>query len=299
MLKIASYYKVKSDWVGCGCSDYWSDLIGQQLPAMLGDVKCFPRPYAVDSHHTKDYEISDEDFDINYLQLFDLPNRRPTGFVYSIISDVIGLEYEFILWLDRVRPDVIFTVQDYRDILIDLCKSFNCRCIYSPWCVGDYPAEYNPNRDIKALMTGAIGMCYPRRTDIHKCLSQWKLPDMIIKGMPDRNNPPMTLEQYRERLNRSRYYISGGVWDFEIPPKYYEVAAFGACLISHDMPMMEQSGFIDGYTYRKIEKVEDIPAILESDDWINMGQNARQMVLNNHLVSNRAQAVLEAYYFNG
>ena len=59
--------------------------------------------------------------------------------------------------------------------------------------------------------------------------------------------------------------------------------------------MMKEAGFVDGETYIKINSVDDIPAVLESDAWETVGQAGRAMVQQYHSIEARAREIANAY----
>jgi len=311
-MKIVSYYKQlppekqKLGGIGQGGGLYWQNVVGRKLQIALAEAAAethsyilptlVPRPHGKDSYDCRDYDVIDGDFDIAYCQLFDVPKKRPATWIYSIISDYLNLQVPLEDWLARTKPNVLFSFQYYRQDLIDQCRNHGCRCVFMPWFNETNYTQIH-EKTITAMSSGCLlALTYPNRVAIYTYLEMLGRPDIILSG--DRrglNEYRLSNEEYQLSLAQTKYYISGGILDFMAPPKYFEVCNYGACLVSHDMPMMEQSGFIDGKTYIKINKVEDILDILDTDKWRDIGIAGQQMVQKRHTIKKRAEQILWTY----
>lgn len=299
-MKVVSYYKYLTDIAnvgrtGAGGGNYWQDVIGILLQKMLGDAILVGRPHGRDSRDIATYPVLDDSCDIAYCQVFDIPWPRPSAsFVYSIISDYIRLEPELEDWLQRASPDVLFSTQYYKQDLIDLCNKYGCKCIFLPWFNVE-KKSYIADKSITAMSTGAVGGNYPLRTNICRYLRSLNRSDILVKTTNTQLKYALSNEEYERSLSHTKYYISGGIYDFQIPPKYFEVCNYGACLVSFDMPMMRKCGFVDGETYIKLNKLEDIEEIIASDRWKEIAPAGQKMVQERHMIEMRVKQILEVY----
>jgi len=173
-MRIASYYKScppDQSQIGCslyglGARKYWETAIGEALPQAMGQAFLSPRPWNWNLSFDKvvTYPVLEGQYDINYCEVFDTPERRPEGFVYGLVDDVLGREEQFEFWLEQVKPDMLFPTHDPRPEVGELCRKHGCQCEFLPWFIGG-PMPYHADKTITAMSTGAMGYpCYPTRT---------------------------------------------------------------------------------------------------------------------------------------
>lgn len=270
---------------------FWTDGIGLALPSLLGDSVTFVK---LRNNHEV-YRIKSTDFDIAYCHPYAIPNKRPARFVYTFLSDFRGHERELEKWIDTVRPNLLACLQDMPLELVEYCKSKGCTARLLPWFV--IKTETYNAKDLIGMCTGCIASSiYPKRAEIYAYLAERRRSDVILSGSEKFGKYPLSNAEYRLLLRRARYYLSGGIYDLFIPPKYYEAANVGACIVSFPMPMMDLIGYVNGQTYISISSVRDIDAVLESDQYLQIGQNAQQMIRERHTVWRRAQQILEVFH---
>lgn len=295
-MRVASYYKFPPDdhshGKGMGNGWYWSKVIGEQLPSLLGDLTRIVRKPGRDSRDPFLYTVLDEDFDITYCQPFDIPRQRPRGFVYGFISDYLGLEPHLENWLDKVRPNVLFSLQHYRQDIIDRCSKYDCECILLPWFITE-AAEYVAEKTLTAYISGTQGTVYSVRTLFARFLENMNQDDIVTRMTDHQGFYEQTAQEDQVNISRSKYVFSGGVLDFQIPPKYYDICNHGGCLVSPELPMMENCGFVDGQTYIKVQELADIRPILKTDRYREIGLAGQKMVQAYHTIDVRAKQILE------
>jgi len=321
-MRLVSCYKVlaandqTNGGVGQGGGNYWTDAYGialqQQIAKELGaEIVLSPRPHGANSFDGGDYDPPEGTADIAYVQLFECPKRRPADFVWTAISDYIGVYRQpFEVFLEKVKPNLVLSLQYPLDPperiatvpqlgvlpnLVVQCAAHNCRVVYLPWFNVKNITEYNPNKTIAGMCTGKMSGTYPFRDAVWKYLRKMNRPDIVLSGNPTGSTFTLSDEEYRHALARTRYYFSGGIYDLQIPPKFYEVCNHGACLVSHHMPLMVASGFIPGETYVEIESVNQIPMVLESDAWKTIAPAAQKMVHEKHSLEQRARDIVDVY----
>jgi hypothetical protein len=311
-MKMISYYKsLTSDnqiagGLGQGGGGYWQEDVGVRLQQAIAeylsaDLTLSSRPHGRDSYDRRDYDTVDGDFDMAYCQLFEVPKRRAANWTYSIVSDYLHMEDCLEDFLNRAQPNVIISFQyplappAGKSNLVAQCEAHNCKVVFLPWFNAEEISGWNPDKDVVAMCTGKIGGTYPMRDKIYHFLEGLKRSDVILSGNPHGSTFRLDDEAYRQALSRCRYYVTGGIYDLQIPPKYYEVCNYGACLVSPALPMMEEAGFIDGETYIKIDSVDEIPAILESDRWQSIGYAGQEMVRERHSLLARAFDIGDLY----
>jgi len=300
--------------IGQGGGLYWQEAVGRMLQqeiAKIMDVpleEC-PRAHGKDSYDRTDFFCPTGPFEIVYLQLFECPVQRPDGWIYTLISDYIGLEELLEEFLDRVRPNVVISLQYPLDPppqittvphisvpnLMQQCAKYDVPVVYLPWFNAIDVGVYRPDKNVQAMCTGKMSGTYPFRDAAYKYLENWNRPGIILSGNPTGSTFRLSDEEYHEALARCKYYISGGIYDLQIPPKYYEVCNYGACLVSPEMPMMEASGFVDGETYIKVESVDDLPRLIGSDRWKEVAPKGQEMVRKRHSLHARAQDIVNLY----
>lgn len=267
---------------------FWDEGIGRALPRLLGDSVDYVE---LRSDHGK-YRVKSTDYDIAYCQLFAIPDRRPAKFVYATIGDYRGHEKELAKWIADVRPNLLACLQDMPAELVEYCKSKGCVARLLPWFV--LSDEAYIAKDLTGMCSGCIfPATYPRRAEIYAYLAERRRDDVVLSGSEQFGKYRLSNEEYERLLRRTKYYLSGGIYDLLVPPKYYEAANVGACLVCFPMPMMEQVGFVDGQTYISISSVRDIDAVLGSDRYLQIGKNAQQMIRERHTAWRRAQQILE------
>lgn len=312
MLKMISYFKQLQEdnqiagGLGQGGGGYWQEQVGvrlqEEIAKSLGaDLKLSGRPHGFDSFDRRDYDVVPGHFDIAYCQLFEVPRARPAEWIYSIISDYISMEVVLEDFLTRTKPNVIISFQypleppEGRPDLVKQCANHNCEVVFLPWFNSENARPWNPDKDVTAMCTGKIGGTYPMRDKIYKYLGGLDRKDVILSGNPHGSTFRLGGDEYRIALSRCRYYITGGIYDIQIPPKYYEVCNYGATLVSPELPMMEEAGFVDGVTYLKLSKVEDIPGILASQEYHGIGILGQRMVQAQHSIEQRAKDIADLY----
>lgn len=298
-MKVISYYKTdKPDNMSMGGFGYWEQVVAKELMALVGDVILVSRIGPSNSHDVREYDVIDGHFDIAYCELFDIPKKRPADFVFSIISDYIRMESELENWLDKTRPNVLFTCQYFRTDLANLCDKYNCECYIFPWFVNSRP-EYINKKVLAGFMTGVIGVCYPQRTIISRHLESLGRDDTIVSMSSNHRDYPFDVATYRHHLSTTRFSFSGGIYDFQVPPKYYEICNHGAVLVSCPMTVMEILGFVDGETYVALNRLEDLADLLNSTDsdgkYETIALAGQRMVRKRHTIENRADTIVDLY----
>ena len=307
-MNVASFYKSLNPdqqtmgGVGQGGGSYWEQSVGMDLQleiaAQLGATfHGFPRAHGKDSYDRVDFAPPEVDFDIAYIQLFEVPTKRPAKFVYSILSDYLHMEACLDDFLERARPDVIVSLQYGRDDLAERCAKYGCKVVQLPWFNADTALiEPNTVRDVGGLCTGTIGGTYPRRDAIHNYLQSLNRGDVVLSGSKiGCHGFSLDHDAYYDHLRRAQYYFSGGIFDFQIPPKYFEVVNYGACLVTHDLPLLADAGFVHDETCIIIETLDEIPMILDSDRWERIGEAGKAMVDQRHSLAQRATDIIEVY----
>lgn len=302
--------------VGQGGGNYWSDTFGielqKRIAAELGAALILqPRLHGQYSYSGGDYDPPEGTADIAYLQPFECPKRRPADFVWTAVSDYIGMDKYLERFLEIAQPNLILSLQYPLDPprfqlnlpqlgrlpnLVEQCAAHGCRVVYLPWMNACNVAEYNPNKTLAGMCTGKMSGTYPFRDAAWKFLQKLGRPDVVLSGNPTGSTFSLSDEDYRKALANTRYYFSGGIYDLQIAPKFYEVANYGACLVSPPMPMMEASGFIPHETYLPIQSVEEIPAILANDVWWReIAPKGQAMVHERHSIEQRARDIANVY----
>lgn len=312
MLQIATFYKKLTEdnqiagGIGQGGGGYWQNDVGVRLQIYLaealgGKLTMRSRPHGIDSFDRKDYEVEGGPFDIAYCQLFEVPTSRPAQWIYSIISDYISMEGVLEDFLSRAQPNLLISFQypleppKGKQDLVKQCSRYGCRVMFMPWFNADSKTNAFKDRDVVAMCTGKMGGTYPFRDRVYHYLKNLDRKDIVLSGNPNGSIFPLDDAGYQDALNRCRYYITGGIYDIQIPPKYYEICNYGATLVSPELPMMKEAGFIDGETYIKIDKVEDIDDVIKSDAWKTIGPAGCDMVQQCHSIRSRASEIAMAY----
>lgn len=293
--------------VGQGGGNYWEDVVGialqQQMILAAGEggdsLVLSPRPHGFDSFDRMDYDFlgNETEFDLAYCQLFEVPKRRPAKIIYTILSDYLGMQDVLEDFLMRARPNFLISLQYPNPDLAVQCEKYGCKVIMLPW-FNERNNQAFGTKTITAMCTGKMGGTYPRRDEIFKALEALNRQDVVLSGITDPTKGhafKLTNEQYQQALASTKYYFSGGIYDFQIPPKYFEVCNYGACLVSPPLPQMEACGFVDGQTYIKLDSDEQIPGILDSEAWMKIGLAGQAMVHKRHSMQQRAKDILEVY----
>lgn len=281
----------------------WYTHMGIALPETLGKTT-----HVIDTNqgkwvggletgtYTLDLEIKNN-FDMAYIQPFIIPTKRPAPFIYSFVSDYQNKRDELKIkkWIENVRPNFIGSLQTISKEFIDFGKKYNCLIKLMPWfMIEKFP--YIEKKDITAMCTGVISNSYSNRTRINNYLKNLNRKDIVAVCGSDRTNFELSNEKYEHFISRTKYYMSGAIYDRYIPPKYYEVCNVGACLVSHETFLMKQCGFINGKTYIKINNINDIQHILKDDlKWKEIGKRSQEMIQENHTVDVRAKQIMEIY----
>lgn len=321
MMKVLSCYKqlqpdnLIAGGLGQGGGGYWQESVGVELQRHIARkldaaLVLHPRPHGRDSFDRHDYDPPASDFDIAYLQLFEVPKRRPAEFVWSMVSDYIGMEAVLEDFLERAKPDLIISLQYPLDPppiipsvpqlgtlpnLVHQCADHDCVVAYLPWFNTFDVPTYIAEKTHAGMCTGKMSGTYPHRDAVWRYLGQMDREDVVLSGNPHGSSFTLNDQQYREALARTKYYFSGGIYDLQIPPKYYEVCNYGACLVSHHMPMMEASGFVPYETYYPISSLKEIPDLLESDAWQEIAPAGQRMVHQRHSIERRAADIVQLY----
>lgn len=288
-LKIVSYYAK-----GNSNAHFmlWVDGIGVALPSKLGKIDYIVLNCDVPVIN-RQYDVVKGDFDIAYCQLYAMPKDRPASFVYTFLSDYIGYEDKVKEWISIVRPNLLCSLQCVTGDLIKFCATYGCIVKLMPWFVLD-KGIYS-NKTIEGMCTGCINKVYPSRRNLFEHLMVKQRKDILLSCSENFGVYPLSNNAYIESIKKTKYYFSGGVYDKFIPPKYYEVCNHGACLVSFDMPEMERCGFVDGETYIKLNSIDDVDKILDTESYIEIGKAAQRMIHMRHTVDSRAKEVLEVY----
>lgn len=311
-MKLVSYFKqLTADnqiagGLGQGGGRYWEQVIGVMLQREIAkeleaELVLCSRPHGKDSFDRTDYDVVDGEFDIAYCQLFEVPKTRPAKWIYSIISDYISMESVLEDFLARTKPNVLISFQyplnppEGKPNLVHQCEAHGCKVVWLPWCNAIREPISHVERDIPAMCTGKIGGTYPNRDAIYKALEAMGRSDIVLSGNPHGSTFDLSDDGYHDALRRCRYYFSGGIYDIQIPPKYYEVLNYGATLVSHELPMMAEAGFIPDLTYIRLENLSEIPDIISSDKYKTIGPQGKVMVDTNHGLEARAMDIADVW----
>ena len=289
-MRVTSYYKKAS--IGEHFT-FWEHGIGVALPAAVARVLNASLDL-VPMESGSGYLVYDTD--IAFCQLFDRGYlKRPGRFIYTVVSDVIGYTKPITDWIEAMRPNLLLCLQTIDPNVVKFCTDRGCAVQFFPWFVLDAP-QIKP-KTVYGMCTGCTDPAvYPRRNQIASYLNGLKRDDVVVSCSHTFGNYKLNNEEYIDRLARCRYYFSGAIYDKYIPPKYYEVAANEACLVTFHVPGMEELGFIDQVTCKVIDRLEDIEPILSSDSYVEIGRAARNMVMKRHSVEARAEQLVKAYH---
>lgn len=314
MKMISCYKQLSADrlslgGVGQGGGTYWQDIVGIELQQAIAGpentILC-PRSHGQDSFDRTDYDVphlSESTYDLAYCQLFEVPKHRPAKIVYSIISDYIHLEDVLEDFLTRAKPDFLIAFQYPHQRLDEQCKCHNCKLFRLPWFnATNFKWNDTLDKTTTAMCTGKMSGSYPMRRAIFDFLKRFKEQTgredillSIIGGLDGTREFLLSYDDYQYMLGHTKYCFSGGIYDYQIPPKYFEICNHGGTLVSPNMPLMSDAGFIDRETYIELTSLEQIPGILESDAWRTIGPAGQKMVHERHSIMQRAKEILEIY----
>ena len=293
-MKVASYYSIIPDNI-----KYWWpfwEWAGRELVTALGGettlIPCI-RSDMMQKKVLKEFDSIEGNFDIVYCERFNIPTQKlKADFVYTIIDDYVGNESLVHDFLERLRPNLLCSMLYYKDDLRKFCENLGIKFLYLPWFVIDVP-EYVEDRPIRGMMSGCVGAPYPVRGRMYKRFQELNRSDVVLSCSMGYGQYSLTKEEFLKTLNKTRYYFSGGILDFQIPLKFMEACSHGACLVSPDLPMMKSCGFVDGENYVKFEGVEQIEELLDSNSWQVIGKKGRLLIKEKHTVQVRAKQILE------
>ena len=311
-MRIVSHYKSlgpdqqTAGGIGQGGGLYWQNAVGvllqQELARVLkAELRLCWRPHGRDSYDRTDYDIVDDQYDIAYCQLFEVPKRRPAEWIYTIISDYIGMEGVLEDFLARTKPNLLISFQyplvpptDWPN-LVAQCAALGCRVVFLPWFNVTNEPIYRDHKTVIGMCSGKMGSTYPKRDAIYKYLEKLNRSDVILSGNPNGSTFRLSDAEYQDALRKCRYYFSGGIYDIQIPPKYYEVLNYGACLVSHELPMMAEVGLYPNETYIRLDSLDDIPSILDSDRYKDISKRGQRLAHERHSMTARAVQIAEVY----
>ena len=82
--------------IGQGGGHYWQNAVGMDLQREIAAVldcplELSPRPHGQDSFDRQPYDIPPTDFALTYMQLFEIPRRRPDA---AELHDLISVSTE-------------------------------------------------------------------------------------------------------------------------------------------------------------------------------------------------------------
>ncbi len=297
--------------VGQGGGSWWTDVAGIKLQQAIADelgaeLVLSPRLHGSNSYNGGDYDVPAGTADVAYVQLFESPRRRPADFVWSVISDYIGMQEHLERWLDETRPDLLISFQypldpppmigtvpnlDILPNLVEQCANYGCRVAFTPWFNEVNQNIFNPNKTWTAMCSGKMSGTYPWRNAVYEYLKGLNRPDIVLSGNPHGSTFKLSDEEYRNALASTKYYFSGGIYDLQIPPKYFEIANHGACLVTNDMPMLADCGFVHGETCLIIKSLDEIPYLLQSDLWYLIAKAGQKLVHERHSMTQRAKDI--------
>ena len=140
MLRVSSYY-VKSE-PGIHFT-FWEDGIAKALMELLGECTFFPV-----SNDVQVVQVTDDNFDLAYCQPWLIPSRRPARFVFSFLSDYAGHEQQIASWIDKVKPNIFFCLQQKPAALVEYARSRGCLVELLPWFVFEFPQSEEKTVDI-------------------------------------------------------------------------------------------------------------------------------------------------------
>jgi hypothetical protein len=289
MVKIASYYKKAHPGEHF---TFWEDGIGLALPKKIATILQSECECIVIRDKGKYKPVQESD--IAYCQLFNRPKKRPARFVYTIVSDVVGNEVPLKKWIDKVRPNLLLCLQTLDPDIVKFGRERGCSVEMFPWFV--IGMGIDKVKDLTALCTGCTDpVIYPKRKAIADYLVSMNRNDVVVSCSSVFGNYRLSNDGYADSLSRCKYYFSGAIYDRFVPPKYYEAAACGACLVTFPVPGLEELGFVNGVTCAVINSLDEIEEVLASDLYITVGPQAIAMAESKHSLQARAEWVVEAY----
>jgi len=290
-MKIASFYGIRQ-WEKF---KYLQDCVGELLPSKLGDCSYFPYDQYSIQNRWRDVQ---EGFDIAYWDYGTfrekpiLYNKRPAKFVYSIFLERRKKHiFEFI---EKNRPDFVGCLQHVPSDLVTFGKKYNCVVEFFPWWLRDWKIV-SENKSVLAMCTGCVNKSYPKRTNLFNYLKSLNRNDIIISGQPEWDIKKLSYLDYYIALAKSKFYFTAGIRDIELPQKVLEVCQQGCCLVCFPIPYLKECGFVNGIHYTELNSLEEIPEILDRQDWEVIGNNAQKLVEKYHTVYNRRDRILQLY----
>jgi hypothetical protein len=289
MIKIVSYYKKASPGEHF---TFWEDGIGLALPKQIaailqGECECI-------AIRDKGKYKPVRETDIAYCQLFNRPKKRPARFVYAVVSDVVGNEAPLKKWINKVRPNFLLCLQTLDPDIVNFGKERGCSVEMFPWFVLEQGLD--KPKDLTALCTGCTDpVIYPKRKAIAEYLAAMNRNDVVVSCSTTFGKYRLSNDEFISSLSRCKYYLSGAIYDKFVPPKYYEAAACGACLVTFTVPGLESLGFVNGETCAIINSLDEIEGVLASDLYKTAGPKAKALVASKHSLQARAEWVVEAY----
>lgn len=287
-LKVVSYYDSFSEHF-----PYWEKGIGLALPKYLGNATCIKIDIPCG-----EYDILPEKFDINYCgcnyfygrTIF--PKTRPNGFVYSFMTDYEGRKSSIESFIERVRPNLLGCLQVTPEELVEFGAKYDCEVVSIPFFIFENFA--NEQKTINAFCSGNINPSgYPCRYRLYKYLKTIK-EDVCLSCTIPFEMYPLSYAQFKDTLAHTKYYLTAGVRDIEMPANFTNVCNYGACLVVYGMSL-EKYGFVNGETYIRIDSLEEIPNILHSDKWRTVGPAGQAFVRKEFTVTRTASKIFSYY----
>ncbi len=294
-MKTISYYKAYPQSESPNSRRrYWHNAVADDLMRMFGDDHTLvTRQPGKNSHDTGFHAAIEGHFAIAYLELFDLPQRRPADFVWASIGDFLGLEAETELWLRIAEPNLLVTRQYYGDRLKQMCKKYGCKLILMPQFIPE-PEVYHCDKKWTAMITGFCGPAYKLRTLAAQAMTGMNSDQVIVAMTGSHKSYPLAEDDYRDKLRHTKFVVSTGIWDLQMPPKHLEICNAGACLVSPVLPWMSWVGFEPNVHYIPIRppieagvaalQDELLNSIFLRDDWETIAKAGQAMVQRRHTI---------------
>lgn len=286
--------KFRSCFAECSPSDHfraWGDDIGQNLPIQIAKDLCAELSFTKIT--SSEYETPDFS-DIAYCQLFSTPKKRPAKFIYTFISDYIGNEQKTKNWISHVRPNVLFCLQHLPEDLIYFGSQNECKVMLLPWFVAN--EEISNKKTITAMCSGCTdSRIYPSRSLMDNYLSSLNRNDIISSCSKNFGSYRLSNNEFKEAISKTKYYLSGGIYDRFVPPKYYEACNYGATLIIFNMETLKNCGFIHEENCIIIKNLKEINEIIDSDKYRTISVNAKKFVWEKHSLYKRSKQIIEVF----
>lgn len=275
---------------------WWRDVHSKALPAAMSDGVDY---FAVLDRGYKPRDIlKPPATDYDLVLSSSLWTKRPGRFIMAMMSDYRRERY--MKWIEVMRPQLLLCLQSLPKELVAFGAQRGCKVMFCPWFMGGEGKyrlrPYIAEKEITAMSSGCSNRkVYPSRVAVAKYLEGLRRKDVVL-SMGPQYKYPLPYDQYEDTLARTRYYLSGGILDSYIPPKYYEAMNFGACLVSFPLQHMGKAGFVPNKTYIKLNSLDDIPKVIGSERWREISYNGWQMVRKRHTVEARATLIKELYH---